>query len=161
MKTIFPTVFFLFIVSCSQEHTEIKHTEIKYTCKDITVTRIDECTKTTFYFTHPFLHGNKTSKIWVTHSGFNDKFEAYLKFDIKWRRATLIILGGLFHVDSIGLDFSARYPDNVLEIERLKLDNLAYYINLVPELEIEGNTKKTKVKAEYKIDKNKRTKCGW
>jgi hypothetical protein len=149
-------VIFLFLLSCSEEHTEIK-----YTYEDITVTRVDQCAKTTFYYSSPNV--NKTPKIWVEYHGLSGDFTAYLKFDtIGEKKAKIVSVNSAFEVEFIDPYFSARDFDRNNEGDKsINIDPSAYYIYLIPSIEIRDGNKKTEVKAEYKINKIKRAiMCG-
>ena len=74
------------------------HTEVRYTYENITVVRIDECGKTTFYYEDNL--GEKRGEIWLKYSGINDGFEGYLEFN-KYQKVTLFISEGYFEKENI------------------------------------------------------------
>ena len=84
MTTKYLTLLTLIFVSCCGIHTEVE-----YVYDDITITRIDECGKTTFYYEKG--QEKSKSKLWVTYSGINDGFSGYLKFN---KSGKVLLLSG-------------------------------------------------------------------
>lgn len=67
-----------------------------YTYAGVTVTRIDECDRTIFYYGNG---ADRTNSIWVEYSGINDGFSGYLAFS-KTGRVTLYSGDGYFQVQN-------------------------------------------------------------
>ncbi len=88
------------------------HTEVKYAYDDITITRIDECGKTTFSYEKG--QERSTGKLWATYSGINDGFSGYLKFN---KNGKVFLLSGDGYFQSARLDSSKFEYKRILAYE--------------------------------------------
>ncbi len=135
----------LFLISCCRLHTEVK-----YSYNEVTVLRIDECGKTSFYYESK--KNYSAGKIWVEYNGINDGFDGYLKFENK-DKVTVFAGNGTFKCSNLD---TTIFQMKEFEIwESPKNDKAVYFISLSTRYENEDNIKyKSKVKAKYNIDDN-------
>ena len=123
---------------------------MKYVYDDITITRIDECGKTTFYYEK----GQEKSKgkLWVTYSGINDGFSGYLKFN---KNGKVLLLSGDGYFQSGGLDSSKFEYKRIAAYERPEVGESICAIQLSTRYEKDENDKaKSGILASYQIDDN-------
>jgi hypothetical protein len=123
---------------------------VEYQYEDVTVTRIDECGITSFYYKNA--ENQSAGKIWAKYSGINDGFSGYLKFS-KNGNVTLLIGDGYFQSEDLNTNlFDYK---KITYYERPQLEDSVYYITLGTDYEKEKNSRsKTMVEARYKIDNN-------
>ncbi len=126
------------------------HTEVDYRYSDITIKRVDECGKTTFYY----YNRQKQNKgiIWVEYSGINDGFKGYLVFSDNGK---VVLLSGDGYFKTKNIDTSFFEYKRIIAIDRPQNRDNVYMIMLSTRYEKEFNDKhKTKIGATYRIDKN-------
>jgi len=129
-----------------------QHTEVDYNYADITIKRIDECGKTTFYY--QYKQEKYPGKIWAEYSGINDGFSGYLIFNDN-KKVTILVGDGYFQSEKI--DTTIFSFDYVYAYNRPKPDNNIYEILLATRYERERNTNSnSEIKVTYREDKN-----GW
>ena len=126
------------------------HTEVKYNHDDVTITRIDECGKTTFYYNNG--QENSSGKIWTEYSGINDGFSGYLEF---CENGKVFLLSGDGYFQSENIDSSKFEYKRIFSYDRPKIGESVCEIQLSTRYEKEENDKsKTGIKITYKIDDN-------
>jgi hypothetical protein len=126
------------------------HTEVDYSYNGTTIKRVDECSKTTFYYQN----GDKKAdgKIWCEYSGINDGFAGYLKFDSDGK---VEVLSGDGYFQSEGIDTSKFQFKTIYAYSRPTLDKSVCEILLSTRYEQERNQQaKSGVKAVYRVDNN-------
>ncbi|WP_224994352.1 hypothetical protein [Cesiribacter sp. SM1] len=144
MNQLFLVVICILVCSCCGLHTEVE-----YQYEDVTVTRIDECGITSFYYKNA--ENQSAGKIWVEYSGINDGFSGYLQFSGDGK---VSLLSGDGHFQGVNLDANFDYK-RILSYERPQLGEQVYYISSSISFEKEKNSiGKTMVEAKYKIDDN-------
>lgn len=127
------------------------HTEIKYKQADITIKRIDECGKTTFYYQKG--QEQILGKIWTDYSGINDGFKGYLVFN-KNGRVLLLSGDGYFHT-SKDLDTTRFNYKRIYAFSRPELKKNVCQIMLSTKYEREQNLKlESGIQVEYNIDED-------
>ena len=123
---------------------------VTYAYGEVSITRIDECSRTSFYYTKG--HSDSAGKIWVEYSGINDGFSGYLKFHDNGK---VTLLSGDGYFQSEGIDHSHFEYKRIAAYERPELNASVYEILLATNYEIEKNQEfESKVKATYSIDEN-------
>jgi hypothetical protein len=136
----------VFLSSCCGTHTEIKY---KYA--DITIKRIDECGKTTFYYQKG--QEQISGRIWAEYSGINDGFKGYLEFNENGR-VSLLSGDGYFQT-STDLDTTRFNYKRIYAYSRPELSENVCQIMLSPKYEKERNLEfESGIQVEYNIDKN-------
>ena len=136
----------LFLTSCCQTYIKIKY---KY--KNIVITRIDECGKTSFYYNDSLTGAG--GKIWIEYSGINDGFSGYLKFDDNGQ-VTLLSGDGYFRFNH--LDTTKFIYKRIYSYDKPTVGNSVCYITLAIEYEKKRNAEsKSAIKIEYDINHHK------
>lgn len=150
-KIIKVLLFVSTLISCNENHTIVK-----YVCYDITITRIDKATETSFYYSSQTK--KDAGRIWVNYSGIDSYFEVLLMFDKKKHQVTVLSCDA--YLKSEGLDTTYfktgryDYEDkkvNPFGVVNRNYENVEFY-TVIPSTryEKERNLKtKTKVKAIY------------
>ena len=82
-KIIKVLLFVSMFISCDE-----KQIVAKYICSDMTITRVDKATETSFYYSSS--HIKTAGKIWVNYSGIDSYFEIMLMFDKKKHQVTVL-----------------------------------------------------------------------
>ncbi len=139
-------ILITFLSSCCGTHTEIKY---KY--EDITIRRIDECGKTTFYYQK----GKEKipGKIWAEYSGINDGFKGFLVF--KENGKVFLLSGDGYFQTSTDLDTTRFNYKRIYAYNRPKLNRSVCYIMLSTKYEREQNLGfASGIQVEYNIDEN-------
>lgn len=143
-KSLFSLVF-IFLSSCCG-----KHTEIKYEFDGVVITRVDECSRTTFYYQDD--QTKVPGKIWVNYSGINGGFSGYLKFS-KNKKVLLLSDDGNFRSEGIDTAF--------FEYRRIYAYNRPLLVGPVCEIllsnkyeQLRNQDLDTGIKINYSIDNN-------
>jgi hypothetical protein len=127
------------------------HTEIKYTYKDIVITRIDECGKSSFYYKSD--KNKKEGKIWAEYSGINSGFRGCLEITKDGKATVFVEGGGYFQTEGIDaslFEFKFVYHDDLP-----KIGETVCYISSSAKSEQENNiTEGTGINIEYSVDDN-------
>ena len=117
---------------------------------DVTITRIDECGKTAFYYSM----GQETikGKLLATYSGINDGFSGYLKFN---RNGKVLLLSGDGYFQTENLDSSRFEYNRILAHEEPAIGESVCAIQLSTKYEKEKNHEAgTGIQIFYNIDDN-------
>ncbi len=125
------------------------HTEITYRLKGTVIKRVDECGKSTFYYSDI----NKNAiRIWAEYSGINDGFSGYLKFEDNGK---VWLLSGDGYFQTANKDTSKFEYKRIIAAQRPTLGKSVYFISLSTRHEKERNLDtNTDVKVIYNIDDN-------
>jgi hypothetical protein len=124
-----------------------KQNKIIYRYKNIVITRVDACNKSSFFYGDK--SGKIAGKIWVEYSGINDGFSGFLKFDDNGK-VTLLSGDGYFKTEK--LDTTLFEYKRILAHERPEIGQSICYISLATKYEREYNIRsKTGIKVEYDI----------
>lgn len=145
MMRIIGIIVAAFLTSCCGTHTEIDYSYI-----GTTITRVDECGRTSFYYQNED-NGDK-GRIWCEYSGINDGFAGYLRFSSNGK-VEILVGDGYFqseNVDTVTFQYKRIYA-----YERPTQDKSVYEILLSTRYEQERNKKAdSDVKAVYRVDDN-------
>jgi hypothetical protein len=134
------------LISCSYcSH----HAEVDYNYADITIKRIDECGKTTFYYQNK--QEKYPGKIWAEYSGINDGFSGYLIFNDS-KKVTILVGDGYFQSENV--DTTIFTFDHVYAYNKPEPDSNVYEIILATRYERERNANSnSKVQVTYRENK--------
>lgn len=125
------------------------HTEIKYSYKDIVITRIDECGETSFYYGEP---GENNGRIWIKYAGISSGFDGYLIFD-SLGKVSFIRDDGYFESENV--DTSLFQISSEFIYDNPDIGDSVCYFNLGPKTEQKRNhAEGSGIKVEYQIDDN-------
>ncbi len=133
-------VLVLFFTSCCDIHEEIT-----YSYSGVTIERIDECGKTTFYYNNTSADANK---IIVEYSGINDGFKGYLRFE---EGGKVVLLSGEGYFKMENPDTTKFEYKRVLAHQRPEVKDNVCFVQLSTRYEQEENKNSgTKVTTLYK-----------
>lgn len=147
-------VIVLFLLSCIIYSCCERRSETIYTFGNLSITRIDRCAKTYFYYSTP--QKKDAGVISVEYHGFtNSWFKAYLDFDTINSKVSILPCDGIFE----GYDLDTTiFSIEDLDYERsltIKEKENCYQICLCGDGEIEFNKdSKSKVDAQYIKDES-------
>lgn len=119
---------------------------IRYTYGGVTIERIDEGNRTSFYYkTAPNQKSN--GKIYVQYAGINDGFSGYLRFH---DNGQVELLSGDGHFQMQGVDTSQFVYKRIIATQRPSDIASTCYISLSTKQEKKRNAKSiSKIKIEY------------
>ena len=114
-----------------------------YNYNGITIDRVDECGKTSFYYKN----GSEKEKIIVEYSGINDGFKGYLKFE---NGGKVLLLSGDGYFKAENSDTSRFVYRRILAHQRPEIRDNVCYVQLSTRYEKqENNNSETKVEVVY------------
>lgn len=141
----------MLLTSCNDNQTEVR-----YICNDVTITRVDKATETSFYYSTP--QKRNAGRIWLNYSGIDSYFKVMLMFDVRSRKVVILSCDAVLkgeNLDTTYFNFD-RYNYEDMEINPFGVVNPDYkyteFYTVIPSIryEKERNLKtKTKVKAIY------------
>ena len=141
MKNIYSLLIVTFLLTSCCE----KYDKTTYEYSGVKIIRIDECSKSTFYYQS--VENISVGKIWAEYSGMNDGFKGYLKFD-KSGKATIFSGDGYFQVKN--LDTTLFNYKRISAYNRPKNGENVCEIMLATRYEKEINEKnKSEIKVSY------------
>jgi hypothetical protein len=144
MKVLFLISLLVTINSCCGLHHEIIYTHNK-----IQIKRIDECGKTTFYYTSK----ENVGSICAKYSGINDGFSGYLQFESNGR-VTLFSGDGYFKLENTDTTLFSFNRINGYENAPEISDSVCWILLNTDEEQKRNRDDKSGIRAVYNIDTN-------